>query len=249
MIIGHQHLIKDFKALVKNDRLAHGYIFFGEPQVGKFYFAQHLANLLESGEFEIGDRPLQDAMILTKAIGIEEMRSVKQFLWQKPVISPKKTVIINNADNLTPEAQNAILKIAEEPPENALLILIVSQLDNLLLPLLSRFQKIYFGSVKGAILGRPGREAILKTELFKTAEKYASEFLKTQGAKHSELIKALIEEQKEQPEILDLFFEELIVQLRKDSIKNYQLLKSSLHRLFLIKSYNTNKRLQLEAIL
>ncbi len=249
MIVGHQHLIKDFQVLVKRGKLAQGYIFFGEPQVGKFYFAKHLANFLENGEFEIDNRLLQDALILDHATGIEEMRELKQFLWQKPVISPKRTAVVNDADNLTPEAQNAILKIAEEPPANALLILIAGQLDNLLPPLVSRFQKIYFGNVKEAPLGRSGRAAILKTDLFKTAEKYAGDFLKFKEYKRSELIKSLVEDQKEQPEILDLFFDQLILKLRQDPIKNCQLLKSALHRLFLIKSYNTNKRLQLEAIL
>ncbi|MDP3999191.1 MAG: hypothetical protein Q8P76_01185 [bacterium] len=248
MIIGHEHLIKDFKNLVKNNQLAHGYIFFGEPQVGKFYFAKHLANLLENEEFEIGGRPMQDALILENATGIDAMREIKQFLWQKPVISTKRAVIINNAGGLTPEAQNSILKIAEEPPAGALLILIVDRLDNLLPPLLSRMQKIYFGAVKEAELGRPGRAVLKKTAIFKTAEKYALDFLKLPESRRSALIKDLIEDQKEQPEILDLFFEELILKLNQDPVKNYKSLKSALHRLFLIKNYNTNKRLQLEAI-
>ena len=52
MIIGHQHLVKDFKQLAKAGKLAHGYIFFGEPEVGKFYFAKHLANFLENATFK-----------------------------------------------------------------------------------------------------------------------------------------------------------------------------------------------------
>lgn len=244
MFIGHQHLVKDFQGLVKRGKLSHAYIFFGEPQVGKFYFAKHLANLLENNKFEIASRVLQDALVLESATGIDAMRSLKSFLWQKPVISLKRTVIIDNADRLTPEAQNAILKIVEEPPASALLVLVANQLDNLLPPLVSRLQKIYFGRLKDeeAPLGRPGR--VPNEE----AEQYAIEFLKTRGNR-SALIKKLVEAQKETPELLDSFFEALILRLRQDPIKNYQLLKSVLHRLFLIKQYNTNKRLQLEAIM
>ena len=68
---------KDFKELARRGKLAHGYIFFGEPEVGKFYFAKHLANFLETGEFSISSRPLQDLMVIdstknlkTDAIGI-----------------------------------------------------------------------------------------------------------------------------------------------------------------------------------
>lgn len=221
-------------------KLAHGYIFFGEPRAGKFYFAKQLANFLENKNFEIAPRLLQDALILESASGIDAMREFKNFLWQKPIISPKRTVVIDNADQLTPQAQNAILKITEEPPTSALLILIVDQLENLAPTLLSRFQKIYFGL--------PAGTKRLSDELMKEGEKYANQFLKKQAASRSELIKQLVEAQKEKPELLDRFFEALIFQLQKDPIRNAKTLRSVLHRLFLIKKYNTNKRLQLEAI-
>lgn len=263
MFIGHEHLARDFKDLVKSGRLAHGYIFFGEPEVGKFYFARHLANLLENGEFEIISRPLQDALILENAEGVDQMRELKNFLWQKPAVSLKRLAIVNNAGNLTPQAQNAILKIAEEPPASATIILIAAQLENLLPPLLSRLQKIYFGRLSDSEMekvirdkkivesafGRPGRAIRLQSDqLFKEAENYADGFLKSSGVNQSRLIKELVEEQKEKPELLDRFFEFLILKLRENPKKNCGILKSVLHRLFLIKSYNTNKRLQLEAI-
>lgn len=273
MFIGHNHLIKDFKNLAKAGRLAHGYIFFGEPEVGKFYFARHLANFLENGVFDISNRPLSDALILKDATGIDEMREIKNFLWQKPVISSKRLVIINNAENLTDQAQNAILKITEEPPDSATIILVAAQLENLLPPLLSRMQKIYFGRLSdsemgkvisligpispiGFAFGRPGRAMRLKeNKLTKEAGDYAEKFLNSNAFSRSKLIKELVDLQrdltdKEDKEsmLLDYFFESLILKLRREPVKNAAILKSVLHRLFLIKSYNTNKRLQLEAI-
>lgn len=270
MIVGHKDLIKDFKQLAKADKLSHGYIFFGEPEIGKFFFAKHLAYFLETGEFEISDRPLQDALILDNAGGIDLMRDLKGFLWQKPNISKKRIAIINNSENLTDEAQNAILKITEEPPENAMLILIVNQLDNILPPLLSRLQKIYFGRLRddemrefskvGKIedfFGRPGRlERFSGDENTVEAEKYAEQFIKSSGAVRSKLIKEMVDLQKELAEkspagksdFLDRFFESIILKLRKDPARNAKIIKDVMHRLFLIKSYNVNKRLQLEAI-
>lgn len=272
MFIGHQDLVRDFKSLIKNNRLAHGYIFFGEPEVGKFYFAKHLANLLENGEFKSVFRPLQDSLILQDSSGIDAMREIKSFLWKKPAVSLKRVVVINNAENLTPQAQNAILKITEEPPENSVLILIASRPENLLPPLLSRLQKIYFGRLSDNEMlkvlaaqagtsdkkivdlawGRPGRAfRLLNDDLTNEAEKKAREFLLRQpadGAERSKFIKKLVEEQKERPALLDLFFESLILNLQKDKLKNWRTLKSVLNRFFLIKRYNTNKRIQLEAI-
>ena len=57
MFAGHQDLVKNFKELVRAGKLAHGYIFFGEPEVGKFYFAKHLANFLENGGFSAKGGP------------------------------------------------------------------------------------------------------------------------------------------------------------------------------------------------
>jgi len=271
MIIGHNQLLEDFKRLVKLGRLAHVYVFFGETEVGKFYFSKHLANLLENGEMDLVPRPLQDALILAGSTSIADMRQIKKFLWQKPAVSSKRLVVLNDAHNLTAQAQNAILKITEEPPEHSLIILVTSQPNNLLPALSSRMQKIYFGRLSDnemekvikkdggsakdltklvqASLGRPGRAMrLLADPVTKEAEFYANNFLKYQGAARSRMIKELVDAQKDKPELLDLFFEAYVFQLRKDRVKNLETLKSTLHRLFLIKSYNTNKRLQLEAI-
>ncbi len=264
MYIGRQYLVSRFQALVQSNQLAQSYVFFGEPQVGKCFFAEHLAYLLERGEFAITGRPLQDAQVLRDVNGIDDMRLLKHFLWQKPVFSSRRTVVIDQADRLTPEAQNAILKITEEPPAHSLLILIATHTENLLPPLASRLQKIYFGRLTDPELqsispdatliaracGRPGRLARLqeKNELYQLAYQYSDSFLQGSASARSQLIKALVEEQKEKPELLDRFFEELLIALRPQSKKSLHLLRSVLTRLFLIKSYTTNKRLQLEAI-
>jgi len=283
MLCGHKNLQESFSALSKKGNLSHGYIFFGEPQVGKFSFASSLAGFLETGDFESDGRMLSEVLII-KESGIDCVREIKNFLWQKPQNSPKRTVIIDNADLLTAEAQSAILKITEEPPEHALIILIVSNLNNILPPILSRLQKIYFPRISKdeisefliknfdikkdraeelAVLayGRPGRamDLINNKELSKIDE-MAQKFLRSTGFNRSQVIKKLVDDQKaksrselrsatgEKPEILDQFFESLIVILRKDPVKNHQMIRSVLSRLFLIKSYNVNKRLQIEAI-
>lgn len=264
IMIGHQDLIKDFTTLTKHDGLAHGYLFFGEPKIGKFLFAKNLAYLLEQGVFEITERPLQDTMIVPAGGGIDLMREARQFVWQRPNISPRRVVIVNDADDLTVEAQNAILKIAEEPPEHALILLIARNPETILPPLRSRLQKIYFAplpsaemektgvsqAIADAAYGRPGRALALSdpSPALTTAREYAQRFLRSSGPMRSKLIKEFVDLQKEQPEVLDLFFEEAIAALRKDPVRNAAALRDILHRLFLIKEYTTNKRLQLEAI-
>lgn len=271
MFCGHKDLIERFSNLHKKGNLFHSYVFFGEPQVGKFSFALALANFLETGNFDITEKLLSETLTI-KQNGIDSVKEIKNFLWQKPHNSSKRIVIIDNADSLTAEAQNAILKITEEPPEHALIILIANNTDNLLPPILSRLHKIYFSRVaeKEIVEFLVKNTGISKQEAIKTVEnacgrpgmaldiindeglvKIATEaekFLKSSGYARSQIIKNLVDEQKEKPEILDRFFNFLLIKLRKDPIGNHQQIKSLLSRFFLIKSYNVNKRLQIEAM-
>lgn len=271
MLCGHKDLSEKFLNLFKKGNLFQGYIFFGESQLGKFSFALSLVNFLENGVFSMPQKMLSETLIVEKS-GIDCAREVKNFLWQKPLNSQKRTVIIDNADLLTPEAQNAILKIAEEPPMHSLIILIANNPDNLLPSIISRLHKIYFSrcgnkeigdfliqnlkidkkkalEIAEAACGKPGKavDLINKKELT-GIKNNAGKFLKSSGLTRSQIIKDLIEEQKEKPEILDYFFEFLLVELRRNSIANCQTIKTLLNRLFLIKSYNVNKRIQMEAI-
>lgn len=75
-------------------------------------------------------------------LGVEQAKQIRQHLSLKPYSAQGRAVVILSADNLTIEAQNALLKTLEEPPESALLILGASR-DGLLLPtIISRCQTI-----------------------------------------------------------------------------------------------------------
>ena len=152
MLIGHRLLIENFKKLADNNLLAHGYVFFGAVGVGKFLVAQALANYLKGKNFDLEPGILNDALVILpdekNTISIDQVREIRNFLFQRPNLSLRRTVIINDADNLTVEAQNALLKIAEEPPEAGLLILVVRDPEFLKETLISRLNKIYFSNVK-----------------------------------------------------------------------------------------------------
>jgi len=84
-----------------------------------------------------------------KSIGIGDVRSVGNFLIKKPIKHKENIVLIENADLMTLEAQNSLLKTLEEPPPNSQIILETQNENKLLSTILSRCQKI---SVKGSIL-------------------------------------------------------------------------------------------------
>src|SRR3989344_3144106 len=107
MLIGHEKLVEDFKGLAERNELSHGYILFGPARVGKKLFALCFANFLETGDFEESNM-LRDSLLLEPneegIIGIDEIRRIRNFLWQKPVVSKKRKVVINDVEAMTVEA-------------------------------------------------------------------------------------------------------------------------------------------------
>lgn len=149
MLYGFDKRIKEFRALVANNQLGQSYIFFGDPQIGKASFARNLAYFLETGDFNQSEKALIDYFEVVpesekNSIGIEAVSQIKAFLSETALISSRRTVIVPEAERLTDEAQAALLKIVEEPPQNALIVLVLPDPIFLTPPLASRCQKIYF---------------------------------------------------------------------------------------------------------
>jgi len=150
-LVGNPHLISYFQKLIDEDRLSHGYLFFGRKGIGKFAFARSLSHVFEDNrpldqalEAE-GPSFLVDATIIDQpSVGIDDIRAVKRFVAIKPIVSRRRTVIINNADFLTVEAQQAMLKITEDALASSLFILVSSRPDMLMPTVLSRFMRVYF---------------------------------------------------------------------------------------------------------
>ncbi len=71
-------------------------------------------------------------------IGIEDVRILQKKMFLKPFKSPIKAALIKNAELLTTEAQNSLLKLIEEPPNSTIIILTASNKDALLATILSR---------------------------------------------------------------------------------------------------------------
>ncbi len=82
------------------------------------------------------------------SIGIDQVRQMQKAISLKPYLDKQKFCLISEAQNLTSEAQNSLLKILEEPPVDCQIILTVSE-ESLLLPtILSRCQTIFLNQEK-----------------------------------------------------------------------------------------------------
>ncbi len=80
-----------------------------------------------------------------QSLKIDTVREFSKYASKKPLLSEHKVFILNDADTLTTEAQNAMLKLLEEPPKNTFFILISSQKNTFLTTVLSRCHLINFG--------------------------------------------------------------------------------------------------------
>jgi DNA polymerase-3 subunit delta' len=80
-------------------------------------------------------------------IKIDQIRDLQKELAFRPFEAQKKTCIIEAAERMNPAAANAFLKTLEEPPGNALLILLTANIGNILPTILSRCQRISFSPI------------------------------------------------------------------------------------------------------
>ncbi len=292
-MIGHDTIIDDLKSLADRDALGHGYIFYGPSMVGKRTAAVALGHFLETGTFapEFGMREdgreavLQDMTIIDIAfmrsrdpdasgnsIGIDAVREVKNFLWQRPAASRRRTLIIDDAELLTAEAQNALLKVAEEPPASSLLILVTSDIESILPTIVSRLPTIYFGAVpqrsiaewlageygvpspNAAALaeravGKPGIAwRLLRDDAFQRNIALARQFLAAPAAGRRDFVKKLIE-----PDDFSLrrFLDAVILALawEKPSKAKSQFWHKTLQLYGTATNFSPNPRLQLEALM
>jgi DNA polymerase-3 subunit delta' len=77
-------------------------------------------------------------------IKIDQIRDLQKDLSYRPYEAPRKACIIDGVERLNPSAGNALLKTLEEPPGNALIILLTAQVDAVLPTVLSRCQRLHF---------------------------------------------------------------------------------------------------------
>ena len=85
-------------------------------------------------------------------IKIDQIRDLQKELAYRPYEAPRKACIIDGADRLNPAAGNALLKTLEEPPGNALIILLTAHVGAVLPTILSRCQRLHFPALPQTVV-------------------------------------------------------------------------------------------------
>ncbi len=163
-VVGHEQIIEHLRNSLKNNKISHAYIFCGEDGTGKNMLAKLFAKALECEagygdscgmcrsckQVESGNQP--DIRWVTHekpaSIGVDDIREqVNNDIAIKPYSSKYKIYIIDEAEKMTPQAQNALLKTIEEPPSYGIIMLLTNNADMLLPTIRSRCVTLNMKSV------------------------------------------------------------------------------------------------------
>ncbi len=168
-IIGQEQIKEHLQNALQMQKISHAYIIHGEKSTGKEFIARVFAMALqcEKGGVEPCNECHSCKQALSKnqpdiiyvthekpnTISVEDIRSqVNNDVAIKPYSSKHKVYIINEAEKMTVQAQNAILKTLEEPPAYVVILLLVSNLQTLLPTILSRCVTLNMKPVSDALV-------------------------------------------------------------------------------------------------
>ena len=167
-LIGNDKIKDLLCKMIEQDKITHSYLFLGPSGVGKTLFAKEFAKMIlclseKKGcgscksclQFNENNQP--DFIFIEPEDGtikIEKIRQMQAKVLEKPIISSKKVYVIKDADTMTKEAQNCLLKTLEEPPAFITIILIGANESLFLNTIRSRCMKILFQKIENETLGQ-----------------------------------------------------------------------------------------------
>lgn len=179
-IIGQHTAVAALRGIITQAQARGSYLFLGPDGVGKRTVAVEFARAINC-EYKQGKPPCScnscnkiksmnhpDVFVVSPeegpySIKIETIRKIIYEASLKPYEGRKRVFVINDAETMTKEAQNALLKLLEEPPENHILILTASNPAGLLPTVISRCRTLRFyslsqGDIEGSLRSHRGKE-------------------------------------------------------------------------------------------
>ncbi len=168
-IVGQQQIKEHLQNALAGKKVSHAYIINGEKSSGKEFIANVFAMALQCEKG--GAEPCQECRSCKQAlsanqpdiikvlhekpgtISVDDIRTqINHDVAIKPYSSPYKVYIVNEAEKMTPQAQNALLKTLEEPPEYAVILLLTANVNSLLPTILSRCVVLNMKPVKDELV-------------------------------------------------------------------------------------------------
>jgi len=193
------------------------------------------------------EKPLVDAVIVKhpedkKTIGINQLKELSDFFHQKPLVSDKRLIIIDEAHRLTRQAQASLLKLVEEAPDHITFIFITNDKRSLLPPLLSRLQENYFQKISTKKIKK-----ILEKD-FQISSKRSKKVAKLSFGCIGRAIN-IVNDNSEYTDDLEGFLNKKIINLfLKNKKANSKIIKKLLDKKVEVERFSLNPKLQKKAV-
>lgn len=172
-VIGQDEVVTTLQKQITNESIAHAYLFSGGRGTGKTSIARIFAR-----ELGCHDQDIYEIDAASNR-GINEIRTLRDGVVNRPFYSQYKVYIIDEVHMLTKEAFNALLKTLEEPPAHAIFILATTEKHKVLDTILSRCQ-VYDFRLGDKVQLAGMVERVAKEEGYDVASD-AAEYIATMG--------------------------------------------------------------------
>jgi len=162
-IIGHTKQVTYLNKILESDMLAHAYIFSGVPHLGKRTIASAFAAAIINQESVLQEdidnatkslctvlepqKETKKGVLKKKPIDIEMIRKAQEKISLHPGKGKRRVLLIDEAEKMTAQAQNALLKTLEEPSADTVIMLVTAHYDVLLPTILSRCEMHMFHTI------------------------------------------------------------------------------------------------------
>lgn len=163
-VLDHDRQKQMLSTLVEREMLPHALLFAGPVGIGKRSLAVDLVKNLFCQEkracgschpcrsLTSGQHPDFTVLSGEQSIKIDELRAIRKDVYEPPYEAPLRVILIDNAEMMTREAANALLKTLEEPPPSNLFILVSAREQGIPLTIRSRCMRIGFGPLRRALV-------------------------------------------------------------------------------------------------